>query len=341
MATQGQLTNLSAIAEALRKIDKDKLLRPTLGEASIKETFSDRLEQINRKLEFATEFAPAVHDEYVSQVVSAFQNIHVAMQNQASLDNAHYVASRDQFLININSYLEQLQRSWPAFVTAAVEARGFLQDEGIRKEYQRTIDAMKVEAENSLKLVKAEAEKTIEEARKLAKQIEDGARRTAAHISVEVAQREFKEAGNKLWYQVMLWSGFIIVSLVCFGWFALDLLEIEPGGEWTWRNFYHSGLRITLLGGVGAVAAFCFRMFRAHLHMYQHNLHRQRLTNSMATLVESAVTPEQRDLILGHLVGSIAAFGSSGILQKEDDSIHYPKMIIDTIQRTVAPPSSK
>jgi len=61
----------------------------------------------------------------------------------------------------------------------------------------------------------------------------------------------------------------------------------------------------------------------------------------MSAFVESAVTPEQRDLILAQLVDAVATFGTSGLLQKEDDSIHSPKMTIDTITRTFAPPSQK
>lgn len=77
------------------------------------------------------------------------------------------------------------------------------------------------------------------------------------------------------------------------------------------------------------------------MHMYQQNLHRQRVTNSMAAFVESAVTPEQRDLILAHLVDAVAAFGCSGLLAKEDDAVYVPKMTIDSITRNIGIPPAK
>jgi len=61
----------------------------------------------------------------------------------------------------------------------------------------------------------------------------------------------------------------------------------------------------------------------------------------MAAFVESAITLEQRDLILTHLVDAVATFGDSGLLHKEDDSIHASKMTIYTISRTFAPLQAK
>jgi len=67
--------------------------------------------------------------------------------------------------------------------------------------------------------------------------------------------------------------------------------------------------------------------------MYNHNLHRQRIANSIEAFVESAELKENRDLILLHLVDAIAQFGDSGLVQKEDDSIHSTKMIFDNISK--------
>ncbi len=99
---------------------------------------------------------------------------------------------------------------------------------------------------------------------------------------------------------------------------------------------YFTALRITILAAIGGVAAFCLKILRANMHMRAHNLHRQRLANSMAAFVESASTNEQRDLILAHLVDAIASFGSSGLLAKPDDSVSPSKMTIDTINRTLS-----
>ena len=69
--------------------------------------------------------------------------------------------------------------------------------------------------------------------------------------------------------------------------------------------------------------------------MSEKNRHRQRVANSMEAFVQSAVTPEQRDLILSQLVESIVQFGHSGLVQREDDYAYRPKMTIDSISRTL------
>lgn len=180
-----------------------------------------------------------------------------------------------------------------------------------------------------------------DEAKKLAQQIEDRARKTAAHISVEAAQEQFRLAQAELNKQVKMWSVISALSLAAFLLTAFILSQIHFPPDWTWQMIYHTAIRVTILTAVGAIAAFCLRMLRAHMHMSQHNLHRQRIANSMAAFVESAITPEQRDLILAHLVDAVVAFGDSGLLSKEDDSIHSSKMTIDTITRTFTPPQQK
>src|SRR3990172_1577034 len=341
MATQSHLANLKKVADGFRAVDQEKLLRSSVGEESLQSVFGPRLSLLNNKLEIALEFAPSVNDNIVSQVASVFDQFRQQMDAQAKRNNTEYVAQRTQFLATIDGYFEQLLQHWPPFITAAVEMRGFLQDEGIRKEYQRTIDAMKEESATALKLVKDEAGKTIEEARKLAQQIEDRARRTAAHISVEAAQEQFREAQKDHNKQVKIWSWLSGISILTFLGVAVYLMQVQFPEEWKWHIIYYTAIRVTILTAVGAIATFCLRILRAHMHMSQHNLHRQRVANSMSAFVESAVTPEQRDLILAQLVDAVATFGTSGLLQKEDDSIHSPKMTIDTITRTFAPPSQK
>lgn len=341
MATEGQITNLKKITEKFGTLDQEKLLRSSLGEESLKAAFGPKLELLNKKIQFALEYAPNVSDSTVSQVASLFNQFYDQMNAQASRGNAEYVSQRTQFLSTINTYFEQFLIHWPFFVAAAIETRGFLQDEGIRKEYERTIEAMKTESANSLKLVKEEADKTIEEARKLAQQIEDKARRTAAHISVEAAQEQFKLAQKDHDARVKLWGVLSVISLVAFICVAIYLAQVQLPEEWKWHVVYYTAIRITILAAVGAIATFCLRILRAHMHMSQHNQHRQRIANSMAAFVESAITPEQRDLILAQLVDAVAAFGHSGLLHGEDDSIYAPKMTIDTITRTMSPPAQK
>ena len=200
---------------------------------------------------------------------------------------------------------------------------------------------MKEEAENALTRVQEEANKTIEEARTLAEGIENRARQTASGISIEAAQEQFRLAQQDHDKQVKRWTWLNGISIFLFFGVAMIFFFVDlPEGE-TKSILYFSAVRITIIGALGGIVAFCLRMLRAHMHMAQHNQHRQRVANSIAAFVESAATPEQRDLILSQLVDSIAHFGSSGILRKEDESIQVPKVVVDNLSRTITSPQTQ
>ena len=340
MASDALISQLKDLSNEIENIDKDRLLRASLGEEALQEDFAPRLEKIQHKLEFALEYASEVHDSQVQGILGRIGNIKSAMEEQTNLSNADYVAQRSDFLINIDTYLEELKHYWSPFVTAAVESRGFLEDEGVRREYERTIDSIRKESESALQQVQSEAEKTIAEARSLAEQIENRARLTAARISVEEAQKQFREAQTALDRQVKLWSGLGAFWVLSFIGTAIYFASVDLPDKWQWHVIYHSAIRVTILTAIGTAAAFCLKILRAHLHMSEKNRHRQRVANSIGAFVESAVTPEQRDLILSQLVESVIQFGSSGLLHREDDNVYRPKMTIDSIMRTLSTSSS-
>jgi hypothetical protein len=342
MASQQLLDQMKQLLEKLKSIDKDRLLRPALGEESLDQAgFSTTLSDIIAKTNFALEYGKVVDDSTFTTVMNIFSSIHTALDGQAKRVNAEYVSQRANFTNQVTAALQQVQPFWTHFVSAAIEARGFLEDEGIRKEYQKTVADMKAQAEEVLKHIREESQKVLDQATKLAKDIEERARRTAAHISVEEAQKQFKEAQTGLDKQVGLWAFLSVGSLAAFLLVAFFLSRVELPDKWQWHVVYYTAIRITILTAVGAAATFCLRILRAQMHMSQHNRHRQRVANSMQAFVEAAITPEQRDLILAELVNAVVDFGTSGLLSKEDDAVYAPKMTIDSITRTIAQPPSK
>ena len=217
----------------------------------------------------------------------------------------------------------------------------FSQDEGIHREYQRTVEAMREESKTTLEQVKKQAEESIAEAKRLAQEIEQRARRTAAHISVEEDQEQFEQAHKALNKDVHRWAWLSGAAVVAFILFAIFLFNFQLPTDSTGQAIYYAAIRITALTALAAVSAFCLRVLRAHMHMRQHNLHRQRLANSMPAFVESAITPEQRDLILAQLIDAVASFGTSGLLPRGEDSMTPSKLAIESITRTLVPPGPR
>lgn len=341
MASEEQINRLKELASEIGDVDKDKLLRVSLGEASLERDFAPKLAEIERKFQFALDHASEVHDSHVQNTLGLFEHIKQEIDQQASRTNAEYVAQSENFQQNIDNYLMQLKQYWPPYITAAVESRGFLEDEGVAREYERTVNSIKDESESALEQVRNEAKKTIDEARTLAEQIENRARLTASGISVEEAQKQFREAQRGLDRGVKTWAvigGIFIVGFVLTAW---QFAKADLPDQWRWEVIYNSAIRVSILAAIGTAAAFCLRILRAHLHMSEKNRHRQRVANSIAAFVESAVTPEQRDQILSQLVESVIQFGNSGLLQREDDNVYRPKMTIDSIMRTLSTSSGK
>jgi hypothetical protein len=318
-------------------------LRKNLGDESLENQLKPILAELKRKIEFAQRYAPMVHDSAVSHVQQQLQAAVSALSQQANYATAgEYISNKQSLLAGVNANLEAANAQWPPFVTAAVESRGFLEDEGIRKEYERTLQQMQSETSAALENVRKESTAAIEEARKLAEQIENRARKTAAKISVDEAQAQFRAAERQLRNFVFLWAGLSAVALAVLAGLLYRFLHTQLPDGWTWQVAFHAAMRFAALAVIGSIAAYCMRVLKAQLHQYLLNLHRQRVTNSIAAFVESAVTPEQRDLILGHLVESVVNFGHSGLLDANSPSEGaLPKLTVDNITRALIAPSKE
>ena len=341
MAREEQIRQLKEISAAIEKVDAEKLLRPSLGEVALKEEFALKLREIQRKAAFAHEHGADVHSNQMQGIIGPLERIRTELEQQANRSNEEYVTHRPGFLTNIDSLLEELKQYWPSLVAVAVESRGFLEDAGIQREYERTIESIREESKSTIQQVQEEANRTIEQARTLAEQIESRARLTASGISVEEAQKQFLDAQAALDQRVYLWTGLAIVSILGFIGVAIYFVHIDLPEQWRWHVIYHSAIRVTILAAVGTVAAFCLKVLRAHLHMSEKNRHRQRVANSIGAFVDSAGTPEQRDMILSQLVESVTQFGNSGLIQGGSDNVYRPKTATDSVIRALPTNSVK
>lgn len=336
MASPDQVANLKSQLAAFDTVDYDKLSRPGLGVASLKAELEPRLQKINRLKNLTLQYGHAVHDQTVNQLAQMLSQLAHMMAQQAGRSNQDYIAQSQSFLSTIDASIEAAKQFEPPFITAAVEARGFLEDEGIRQEYQRAVVDLRNESQAALNEVKTEARHAIEEAGKLAKVIEEQARRTATKISVAEAQQQFREAQTDLNRKVKTWGWLSGLSILGFFLTAILLFYPRfPADIPTWHAIYYSVLRIVILSAIGGLAGFCLRIFRAYMNMRERNLHRQRIANSVEAFVVSAQTPEVRDFILANLVEAVVAFGVSGLLTRETDTLGTQRVPVDTITRLI------
>ena len=324
----------------LDSIDKHKLFRSTLGNESLQSALEPKLTKTLNKFRIALEYAPAVSDTHIRPMIGLLQNLHEELNAQAQRESAEYIQNREGVLSALDSINEEILQNWPAVVAAAIEARGFLEDEGIRKEYKNAAENLKMQATSTLDSIKEESQKILDGAQEVADQIEKRARRTAARVSVEAAQEQFKAAQEhhdeqvKLWTKISGTSGGVFVGFGVLLWFV----ELDSSGPW--QPLYYTALRLFLLGALGAFLAFCLRTLRAHSHMREQNLHRQRVANSIPSFVDSAVNSDQRDQILSQLIHAVATFGNSGLVSGRDDFTTPTKLAVDSVLRQITPPAN-
>ena len=326
MAESAVIKDLGDAVKALLDVDKDKLIRPSLGDLSLSGDFKEMFNEILKMATFSLRYAKKVNNSNVSQFSSLLKSTVTLLHQQANRGHDEFASQRNNFIQGVKSNYEQLLMYYPQFITAAVDAIGLLDIEKVQAQFEDNFRKL----EETKKAIEDFSEKKQQEAKK----IEERARQTAAKVSVDAAQEQFKEAAKSHSRKILFWGGLSALSIAGFFWVAFKFFIYKPPAEWTWQVVYYSTIKVTILMAIGTVSVFCSRTLRAYIHMREHNLHRSRLANSMQSLVDSATIPEHRDLILMRLVDALASFGSSGLLHKGGgDDINIPKIALDSIIR--------
>ena len=320
MASEQELQHLAETVTRLNAVDAVKLLREDLGVESLDRVFVQDLEQIKSLAALVQQHAGTVHDAYVGQARSTLDQITNEMEAQAARPSADYINQREAFLSAVRGHVEEAKIWLPMFAGSAVLERGFLEDKGIRREYERVVEDLKAETDRTLTRVKEQADKAVADAKTLADEIESRARKSATRMSVDEAQRQFSEATSELQKKANTWAGLAVSSVVVLLVLPLVFMAwpLPDGDNWP-VALYHTLLRIFVLSAAGAAVTVCVRLFRAHLHMAEKNRHRVRVANSIESFVNSALEPQQRDLLLAKFAEAVIDFGDSGIIKNERD----------------------
>lgn len=339
MATEARTQQLNQILEELLSVDDKKLKRAELGLRSLAKDLEPREAKLRQLADLASSYSHLAHDSVVDQMIQSFSSIADLMRRQAEIDDANYLARREQFLIDLDAGLEEANLWKGSVAGLAMLERGFLDDEDFRRETRQSLEKIKQESRQTIQTIKDEADKSIQEASKSANEIVERARRTATGVSVKAAQDQFSNASDDDQNQVTLWSWLVVASVVTLIITTLLLTQwkLPESVEWP-VALYHTLLRMIVLSVIGGMTAFAFRMLRARLHIAERNKHRVRVANSVEGFVQSALEPSQRDLILARLTDAIVNFGDSGLVQHEleDRSTTMPGDLIGRIVAAIS-----
>ena len=162
MVKQETINEFELAFKNLDSIDKHKLFRSTLGNESLQSALEPKLTKTLNKFRIALEYAPAVSDTHIRPMIGLLQNLYEELNAQAQRESAEYIQNREGVLSALDSINEEILQNWPAVVAAAIEARGFLEDEGIRKEYENAAENLKMQATSTLDSIKEESQKILD-----------------------------------------------------------------------------------------------------------------------------------------------------------------------------------
>ncbi|HXU25920.1 MAG TPA: hypothetical protein VN698_01720 [Bacteroidia bacterium] len=89
--------------------------------------------------------------------------------------------------------------------------------------------------------------------------------------------------------------------------------------DWTWKFGYTTVVRVTAMTALFSLFAFCLKMVRSYLYMYEHTLHKKAVIDSMASFVSSAIGKDNRGVIYSKLIHIVVEMGNTGLISKEGD----------------------
>ena len=334
MASEQHVEELKSIVDLFDGLDEDLVMRPGIGNLSLKEKRENYFDKLKAKCDYYLKYAPGVSNEHVKRVTSVLTEIYNLLVNLNNADSQEYVNMVDETLQYLDSHEEELSKYNAHFTTVRIVDSGILEDEAI------------VQREAIVNSVLGTLDEHIKEAREAIKEAEQKRAIVVGEATkgsfkqaigqFEGAQTAFdKEAKNWRNASIGLMGIFLGAVLIFLFW-----IKPEEGDPWE-LVIYHTAIRLTVLGVLGAATAFCLRVYRSQMHMARHNLHRQHVAKCMDAFVNAAVTEEQRDKILSILVESVATFGPSGLIRDRDDHMTSSRLVVDQFTKTLVPGSDQ
>jgi len=349
--------------ENFTDFNKSVFYRYDLGNNSIENEVNPIIQEIIKKLEILKAYCNIIDDYIVYQFNSSVNSIFNILSEFSNMNTAQltqeqtYIQKNNKLKLINDNYNKLLKEIWPVIITTIIENKDILNldFEGKSKEIEDSIDKLIKKTNDEIEQKTKTANELLTRSLKLIKdkenEVKEKLAKSAKKISLEDAQKQFDDGRKRNRNQSMIWG---LLSFLCILFFILlaryfyfdiptdehlksqiDLFKENFSEINRWNSIYHTVIRVMILAGVGTVATFCLKIFRANLHMYQQNLHRKRISNSIAAFVEAACSEDQSDKILELLIESVASFGHSGLIQKEDDHIYPSKMVVDNVTRSL------
>lgn len=319
MATEFAQKGLNRALDDLERVEIDEVKRTRLGPASLAAEFDDMWEDVELIKHLARSYGKLVHDDIVRSMVATVASITSTLESQASRSDAQYTQRRELFIESLRRDIEESRRWQPIVASCVALDKGLLDAESLNAQVKRSVADFKGERERFLEGLQVALDNSIKDFNKHVEEMIAQVRRTAQGVSVEEAQKQFREAAPHDKKRVWLWAWLSVLASAVL--LIVGIVSINGGSQMltepSWESLPGAVLRLFLLSVLAGMATFTFRMLRAHLHIAEKNRHRVRVANSIDSFLQSTSDPSQRDLIFAKLLDSIVSYGDSGLVQHE------------------------
>lgn len=336
MAGQGYKPSYLEIRQKLSALNYDNLCGMSFGVANNKNVIDPLWNEIHSLLDVCIQGIDsfAVSDSAAAENLASFRQILQYTDDHSKRTTvSEFERQREQYLRLLHNNLGPIRDRMHLFVIGAVHNAGLLNPAKVIGELEQKTSVSKKDLESILANIKT----TQSEVQQFADSVVRKARDTARSISFQAAQDQFSNEAKSLHTQLLWWGGLSGILIVAVGILIAWFYTTVPDTASDWHPIIIRGIiRLFSLSAASGLLAYCLGIFRAYLHMYRLNQHRQRVANCIASFTEAGEKPETRDLVLINLVETVCAFGNSGLLANNHDSIGSQKASVESFSRALS-----
>lgn len=129
----------------------------------------------------------------------------------------------------------------------------------------------------------------------------------------------FKKSGKNILGILIVWIVLFVFLSVCSVYFYCYLFDMKVDYDWNWNLFYHMIIRFSAITALFSFLGFCVKMIRTYLQMYEYNRRKRGIVCSIAYIVNSANSKEQRDAIYFKMIDLVIEKEKFGIVSGKND----------------------
>lgn len=292
---------------------------------------------LESRLPLLVKFGNVTLGDVAGTVYKSYEMAVRRLKIYSTVGEEEYVTDGGPIVAELRTRIKEILAEMPHFIAAAMLETDFLTQEDLGAQLSIAKQELQSAHHEYLADLRNQQDAAVHEVSIRSEELVVEAKKTALGESVKDAQLQFERARKHFKRRIRYWGILSIVSIVALLGAAVGayFLPLKEGADWP-QATHSLVIRITVLSTLGALATFTLRTLRAYMHMFQSNLHRRRIVNSISAFVASAYEKDSRDRILLELVATVADFGVSGLIPGKHAGVAVPSLNVGQVAREIS-----